>query len=85
MLHKRRIGDVLPADENIHRHVVVESGRANVIGDSHPTKVLHRSGVAPFHLWQFAELGALLGYQDVNALLAELDRQSEAYRPRPSD
>jgi hypothetical protein len=80
-----RVAQIAIADEDVHRHVVVEPSRPNPIGEAEPAVVLHRPRVAPLHLRQLARSRSFVDHAAVHAQLVELEGKGQPHRTTTDD
>src|SRR5438552_5146105 len=72
-------------DEHVHRDVVAQAGRADLVGDSYAPEDFHGARIAPFHLRQKLRRFLLLDQRAAHTAYAEIDGEGKADRAAADD
>src|SRR5438445_372816 len=70
---------------DVHRHVAVQPGGADLPGETHAPEDFHRAGVAALHLGKELRRFLALDQSAAHALLAEIDGERQSDRPGADD
>src|SRR5256885_5506701 len=70
---------------DIHRHIAVQPGSADLPGEPHAPEDFHRAGVAALHLGEELRRFLALDQRAAHAFLAEIDGERQSDRPGADD